>query len=889
MIPAAARWFRTSSLVLLVACNGGDDEGDKTKTTDTGVEGDADTDTDADADTATDTDTTDTATTPTDTALPPGIPRFMPTTGQGVALSSDGTVAVVANRTSNEITVIDLDLTVNPTVGTTKVTYGEGDGEPWAAVFDQTDEHVFVVERKAKQVLRIDDPKGAASKFATTAATDSEPTGIAISPNGRAVYVPNWGAGTVTVIDAGTMATHTVDLNQALIDAGVLGDSVTTSRPGLARPYAIAVTDDGDADDNDETVFVTEFFAQDDPSATFDGDDAYFDTNKQGLVYWFDVATETVGAPVTLGASDDMGFTDSNGVTAGCFPNQLYAVARDGERLYVSGLCASPRGPAAPGAVDKVSNFKTKVETVLYVVDTTAKTELVGERLHTNQLWQAEYDATGIPDDASRRFPLITNALAFVPGTHILYLSAYGADAMFRIEFDGATHELFQVGSGFNDFVDLAASTPAGKLPYGIAIFPGTALLVNENTRNLSVVDLGTQSVETVLPCATPVNGADPDAVELNDGRRLFVTGTGRWSYNAQGWGSCEGCHPGGLTDNVTWFFAAGPRQTVSMDSSFSSRGDQRIFNWTAIFDEVADFEGNVRGISGGVGALVYDNVAPLVNDDRIVFDGTGITGNQIATDTLQAGLNGSTFEIVDPGVPGNSLTNADLTAQSVLTDWNKIDAWLRTLRSPAAPNLDQAKVDAGQALFEEQKCTGCHAGRNWTISERFYTPSQATNDAVSGTLSTDTYDRGNLPPGLNPPADAGGGSAVLRAGGSIQCVLRGVGTFPPTGTEGVAPDGVVVSERKDDMVTTAAGINGFNPPSLLGVGAGAPYFHAGNARTLEEVLDITFVSHYRAFSANFTPSVTDIENLTAFLLSIDDASDTLGVDAGTIDAEICD
>ena len=59
------------------------------------------------------------------------------------------------------------------------------------------------------------------------------------------------------------------------------------------------------------------------------------------------------------------------------------------------------------------------------------------------------------------------------------------------------------------------------------------------------------------------------------------------------GWGSCAACHIDGLTDNVTWYFARGPRQSTSLDGSFDSANgdDQRIFNWTAIFDEVADFD----------------------------------------------------------------------------------------------------------------------------------------------------------------------------------------------------------------------------------------------------------------------------------------------------------
>ena len=44
-----------------------------------------------------------------------------------------------------------------------------------------------------------------------------------------------------------------------------------------------------------------------------------------------------------------------------------------------------------------------------------------------------------------------------------------------------------------------------------------------------------------------------------------------------------------------------------------------------------------------------------------------------------------------------------------------------------------------------------------------------------------------------------------------------------------------------------AQGVTGFNPPALVGMGTGAPFFHGGNARTLEEVFSSTFNAHARA------------------------------------------
>ena len=80
------------------------------------------------------------------------------------------------------------------------------------------------------------------------------------------------------------------------------------------------------------------------------------------------------------------------------------------------------------------------------------------------------------------------------------------------------------------------------------------------------------------------------------------------------------------------------------------------------------------------------------MNDDRIVFDSPTITGLQIGTDTLQAGLNGSSFDILDPGVPGFSLADDNIDAQSVIVDWDKIDTYMQNIRSPKAPILDAGR-----------------------------------------------------------------------------------------------------------------------------------------------------------------------------------------------------
>ena len=73
-------------------------------------------------------------------------------------------------------------------------------------------------------------------------------------------------------------------------------------------------------------------------------------------------------------------------------------------------------------------------------------------------------------------------------------------------------------------------------------------------------------------------------------------------------------------TDTVTWMFADGPRQAISMESTFEfgaakivngapllPDSHQRALNWSAVRDEVQDFTRNVRAVSGGGGLIRID------------------------------------------------------------------------------------------------------------------------------------------------------------------------------------------------------------------------------------------------------------------------------------------
>ena len=135
-----------------------------------------------------------------------------------------------------------------------------------------------------------------------------------------------------------------------------------------------------------------------------------------------------------------------------------------------------------------------------------------------------------------------------------------------------------------------------------------------------------------------------------------------------------------------------------------------------------------------------------------------------------------------------------------------------------------------------------------------------------------------------NPPPD------------QINCAVRAVGTFPvqpppaPMGMPAPAPnfEGVVPAgapriwegryvKQKDAMdVETyvdklATGGTGFGIPSLVGLAGGGPFFHAGNARSLEELFAPEFAKHHAALGSSAAFSPEDTRALVSYLLSIDE------------------
>lgn len=786
-------------------------------------------------------------------------------------------------------------------------------GEPWQVVIDGCGKTAYVVLRKDQKVVRIDNLDTTPTKGASVD-VGSEPTGLALTPNNTKLYVSNWVDGTLSVIDPVTMAPiATIDLNQAIVATGKLGANVT-SRVGLAHPRAIAITNNKDMFDFDESVLVTEWFSlrTDPESAT--GTEA--DANWQGLVYRVRVGNDSVST-IPLPSIKNTGFKDIKNQDTGCFPNQVASITIENDFAYVTSTCASPAGPLGVfigGQCDQATvdtdcglggtctagkcepntrDVKTTTHPGMSIINLTTETV-------TTEVLDKRFEDKGSP-----RVPLLQSDLGFFNGFG--YVSAMGADAVFRLIIKGG--QIDDVGSPANIIINLRkdATDKDIRLPIGIATAHDSshtfAFVNNEGQREVTALAFNSQAIAgdasmndfRITPSASLPT---PDSTEEHvlSGKRFFTTGLGRWSLDGAAWGACAACHLDGLSDNVTWYFARGPRQTTSLEGSFASKNpaDQRIFNWTGIFDEVADFENNTRDLQGGLGAIVVDGATP----------GQEVRINIAGENPPQQGLQGSTRDVADP-------KGSSAHPHSKRNDWADIEAFIKTIRSPRKPHgLNKADVDAGKLLFGQSSgnCVGCHSGDKWTVSQRFYNPGDgpnaATADPAPASLGNKSWFTGvnlnGFPAALFPTTtpDLNGFMRVGAAPAAEQmlCAMRPVGTIALVGgvVQGVSPSEVNVIEVRQDMTTPAQGAadtsRGYNPPSLLGMAVGAPYFHAGNARTLEELFSALFVKHYQSPVASvFTPSETQVKQLVAYILSIDEDEPTVGIpNKGNTGGQLC-
>jgi len=688
-----------------------------------------------------------------------------------IAVTPDDHFVWVVNPDNDDVAEIDVRGDENRVVERVKV----GD-QPQNVAITPDGKYVYVSNTGSGTVSVI---RAKSAKVVETIEVGTEPYGMAITPDGRKLYVANARSNDVSVIDT--------DKNRV---------EETIDGVGL-EPRGVAITSDGDDESKDEKVYVTQFLGVDVPGVLIGRDDY-----KEGRVTVISVKKDKVIGEVVLHPLANTGFNSNGSVlnhvaaanppaftfATGAFPNQLNNIVIKGNRAYVPNVGASPDGPV---------RFNVNVQALLSVIDLRTNTEgsAGGATQTINMNRGVNFEAA-----ATQLFFAVPWAIEFEHRSNVGYAVIAGSNVLVKVDLDADGTPTIHAPAAAGD-PGAIVRIPVGQNPRGIAINrrDDRAYVMNEVSRNVSVVDLETNAVIATVPTAKlPDPGTEAAVIQL--GKAVFNSSTGvdlpqlgpggvigrRLSNN--GWGACSACHPFGLTDGVVWIFASGPRRTLPLNGSFNPRDprDAKILNHSAIFDELQDFELNIRNVSGGQGLIPPDG----------------------APDPTVAAFN-----------PPNAGRSPPLDAMALYV--------ARGVRSPISPlSAHDHDVKQGRKLFEKNNCASCHGGPGWASSRRDFTP----------------------------PPDA---AEIVNT--QLVRFLKKVGTFDAAAANELRANGAA-----------ALGADGFNPPTLLGDFAMGPFLHNGSALTLDQVMEN--VAHRSAGNGGVDRlgSRGDRRDLVDFLKSID-------------------
>lgn len=748
-------------------------------------------------------------------AIPISSPAAEPSRSTNIAITNDDTQLINVNQDSNSITVFQIIPTGLKKLVEIPVGY-----EPHCVAIKPDDSEAYITT--ADGFVAVVALTGA-DKFKVTKriAVGTEPRGCAVTPSGGVLYVANHTSGTVSIINTTTKA-------------------VVFTATGFNRPYAIAISNNGDAVDTGETIFVSDFLAEAIPN----GPGEPFDNGKRGVIraFPFGLAGGFV-KKIFLSPLADSGFTadrtnfcpqtapgslHSNvycpslnaaaGSPAiiqdkqGAFPNQLHALLIRGNKMYVPSIGAAPEPPV---------KFNVNVQALVHVVNATTNVEIKPEHVNLN---------AQIKNEVAPADPF--NSLGKLFGNDIVAIDANSAGNQFVLVSRGGNYVLRAglVAGKLNIGAPNVVRLQTGHIPTGIVMNSAgnRAYTNNEVGRSVSVLNLANNTVlaRDVESSALPVVGSFDHNLLM--GKLTFFTALGvpdnglsalpirsinplkfRGKQSDNAWSTCASCHPAGLADGVTWIFADGPRQTVPLDSTYSKRSfahDQRILNWSAVRGSNTDFNNNSRGVQGGVG---FASEAPF------------------------------SAAAPNPNIFNHGITQGASEALDLET------LWIQSVRPFVLPQTAPAGViTAGRKVFEDN-CASCHGGAKWTKSQILY----RDNPALQAGVPRD--------PGVTLAASGGGQIQSYTVDSKTLTYLEDVDTF-----QGVANPIEIKAGG-----ATAFGGDGFNVPSLLGLRYHAPYLHNGSAGTLTNVFAV-----HKLFGGTIASQLTNTQeaNLKDFLNSID-------------------
>jgi hypothetical protein len=259
-----------------------------------------------------------------------------------------------------------------------------------------------------------------------------------------------------------------------------------------------------------------------------------------------------------------------------------------------------------------------------------------------------------------------------------------------RIEvYDGLDHnELSTIGN-------------VGIAPRGIVFSSGKLFVQNFMSRDVTIFDVSTVGTTNSFSSLATVStqATEPLSAQVLLGKQIFYN-SGDTRMDSEGYTSCASCHLDGDNDGRTWDFTQageGLRATVSLIGHGGMA--EGPVHWTGNFDEIQDFENDIRGPGFGGHGFMSDSDF-LATSDTL---GTPKAGRSAELDALAAYLSSLTT------VPTSPYRNSDGTMTS--------------------DGL------AGKTLFESAGvgCATCHSGAKMTDSALNVFHDVGTIDTAAG------------------------------------------------------------------------------------------------------------------------------------------------------------
>ncbi len=414
------------------------------------------------------------------------------------------------------------------------------------------------------------------------------PRSLALAPDGR-VWVVNKGSATVSIVSPTTLA---------VVQSIAL--------PRASQPYGIVIAADGTAFVSQEaTGVVTRIAASGSPGASaslgqhvrhlalnaagtqlmvarfvtpaLPGEGtAVVQTSANGSprggeVVVLDPSTMTVQRTIVLQHSEKA----DNTVQGRGIPNYLGApvIAPDGSSAWVPSKQDNIKRGKLRDGLDL--DFQNTVRAISSRIDLATQAEDLAGRI--------DHDNSGL-----------ASAAAFHPGGVYLFTALEASRHVAVVDAVGK-RELFRVD--------------AGRAPQGLALSADGLTLYVQNfmDRTVGVYDL-TRLVrygEPVMPLTATMAavGTEKLAAAVLTGKQFFYDARDpRMSRDA--YISCAVCHNDGGHDGRTWDFTGfgeGLRNTISLQGRAAGQGR---LHWSANFDELQDFEGQIRRLSQGTGLM---------------------------------------------------------------------------------------------------------------------------------------------------------------------------------------------------------------------------------------------------------------------------------------------